>query len=260
MDFSAEMERTLQVLDYAILVISGADGVQGHTLTLWRLLDMYEIPVFLFVNKMDQRGTDKEKLLEELKTSLSDSCIEFEDSKTDTFYEQLAMCDEKILDKYLEKGHINNSQIAKLIKERKVFPCFFGSALRLEGVDTFLDNIVKYSQVPSYPKEFGAKIFKIARDEQGNRLTYMKVTGGVLKVRDALSNGIWEEKVNQIRIYSGDKFQVVDEIEAGSVCAVTGLSQTRPGESLGIEEISKAPLLEPVLTYQILLPEDCDPR
>lgn len=259
-DFSAEMERTLQVLDYAILVISGADGVQGHTLTLWRLLDMYEIPVFLFVNKMDQRGTDKEKLLEELKTSLSDSCIEFEDSKTDTFYEQLAMCDEKILDKYLEKGHINNSQIAKLIKERKVFPCFFGSALRLEGVDTFLDNIVKYSQVPSYPKEFGAKIFKIARDEQGNRLTYMKVTGGVLKVRDALSNGIWEEKVNQIRIYSGDKFQVVDEIEAGSVCAVTGLSQTRPGESLGIEEISKAPLLEPVLTYQILLPEDCDPR
>lgn len=259
-DFSAEMERTLQVLDYAILVISGADGVQGHTQTLWRLLDVYKIPVFLFVNKMDQLGADKEKLLEELKKILDDSCIEFGNNDTEDFYDQLAMCDETVMESYLETGRIDTSQIARLIKERKVFPCFFGSALKLEGVETFLTSIVKYAQIPTYPEAFGAKIFKIARDEQGNRLTYMKVTGGKLKVRDALTNGEWEEKVNQIRIYSGEKYEVVDEVEAGTVCAVTGLSQTRPGEGLGIESASRGPLLEPVLTYQIVLPKDCDPR
>lgn len=259
-DFSAEMERTLQVLDYAILVISGADGVQGHTQTLWRLLDVYKIPVFLFVNKMDQLGADKEKLLEELKKILDDSCIEFGNNDTEDFYDQLAMCDETVMESYLETGRIDTSQIARLIKERKVFPCFFGSALKLEGVETFLTSIVKYAQTPTYPEAFGAKIFKIARDEQGNRLTYMKVTGGKLKVRDALTNGEWEEKVNQIRIYSGEKYEVVDEVEAGTVCAVTGLSQTRPGEGLGIESASRGPLLEPVLTYQIVLPKDCDPR
>lgn len=259
-DFSAEMERTLQVLDYAILVISGADGVQGHTETLWRLLDVYKIPVFLFVNKMDQIGADKGKLLAELRKFLDDGCIEFRNNDTEDFYDQLAMCDETVMEAYLETGHIDSSQIAKLIKERKVFPCFFGSALKLEGVESFLTSIVKYALTPIYPEEFGAKIFKIARDEQGNRLTYMKVTGGKLKVRDALTNGEWEEKVNQIRIYSGDKYEVVDEVEAGTVCAVTGLSQTRPGEGLGIERASRGPLLEPVLTYQIVLPEDCDPR
>ncbi|MFY9295253.1 MAG: translation factor GTPase family protein [Caldicoprobacterales bacterium] len=259
-DFSAEMERTLQVLDYAILVISGADGVQGHTQTLWRLLDVYKIPVFLFVNKMDQLGADKEKLLEELKKILDDSCIEFGNNDTEDFYDQLAMCDETVMESYLETGRIDTSQIARLIKERKVFPCFFGSALKLEEVETFLTSIVKYAQTPTYPEAFGAKIFKIARDEQGNRLTYMKVTGGKLKVRDALTNGEWEEKVNQIRIYSGEKYEVVDEVEAGTVCAVTGLSQTRPGEGLGIESASRGPLLEPVLTYQIVLPKDCDPR
>lgn len=259
-DFSAEMERTLQVLDYAILVISGADGVQGHTATLWRLLKMYGIPVFLFVNKMDQQGTDKEKLIGELKERLDDGCIAFGQDDTEAFYDQVAMCDESLMEAYLEMGSIETLQIAKAIKVRNVFPCFFGSALKLEGVEGFMQDIVKYAYTSSYPEAFGAKIFKIARDEQGNRLTYMKLTGGRLKVKDTLSNHHLEEKVNQIRIYSGQKFEAVNEIEAGSICAVTGLSQTRPGEGLGIERASNAPLLEPVLSYQILLPEGCDPR
>lgn len=259
-DFGAEMERTLQVLDYAILVISGADGVQGHTQTLWRLLMMYKIPVFLFVNKMDQKGTDKEKLIEELKKRLDEGCTTFGEGEGETFYDQLAMCDEALMETYLETGHIESQCITKAIKERKVFPCYFGSALKLEGIENFMEDIVKYAETPSYPEAFGAKIFKIARDEQGNRLTYMKLTGGGLKVKDALSNKDWEEKVNQIRIYSGQKFEVVSELEAGSVCAVTGLAQTWPGEGLGIEQASDAPLLEPVLAYQILLPEGCDPR
>lgn len=259
-DFSAEMERTLQVLDYAILVISGADGVQGHTRTLWRLLAMYQIPVFLFVNKMDQQGTDKEKLVEELKKSLDEGCIEFGQSESEAFYDQLAMCDEMLMETYLETGHIETLQVIKSIKERKVFPCFFGSALKLEGAEMLMQGIVKYAHVPSYPEAFGAKIFKIARDEQGNRLTYMKLTGGSLKVKDTLTNHDWEEKVNQIRIYSGQKFEAVNEVMAGGICAVTGLSQTRPGERLGIEEVSVTPLLEPVLSYQIILPEGCDPR
>lgn len=259
-DFSAEMERTLQVLDYAILVISGADGVQGHTKTLWRLLDMYQIPVFFFVNKMDQNGTDRDKLIKEIKYQLDDGCIEFGQVKTEGFYDQLAMCDEIMMEGYLETGQIETVQIKKAVMERKVFPCFFGSALKLEGVEQFRQGIVKYAMIPYYPDEFGAKIFKIARDEQGNRLTYMKITGGKLKVKDVLMNKTWKEKINQIRIYSGQKFEAVNEIEAGSICAVTGLSQTRPGEGLGIEEASEAPVLEPVLSYQIILPEGCDPR
>jgi len=259
-DFSAETERTLQVLDYAILVISGADGVQGHTRTLWRLLGMYRIPVFIFVNKMDQNRADKDKLMKEIKKQLGDGCIEFGQVHTDDFYDQLAMCDEIMMDTYLETGHIKTEQIKKAIKERKVFPCFFGSALKLEGVEQFMQGIVKYATIPQYPDEFGAKIFKITRDEQGNRLTHMKLTGGKLKVRDVLTNGIWKEKVNQIRIYSGNKFEAVSEVEAGSVFAVTGLIQTRPGEGLGIEKASSAPVLEPVLSYRIILPEGCDPR
>jgi small GTP-binding protein len=259
-DFSAEMERTLQVLDYAILVISGADGVQGHTNTLWRLLDMYQIPVFLFINKMDQNGTDKNKLMQEIKRQLNDGCIEFGQVQTDDFYDQLAMCDEIIMDAYIETGHIETWQIKKAVRERKVFPCFFGSALKLEGIEQFMQSIVKYATIPSYPDEFGAKILKITRDEQGNRLTHLKLTGGKLKVRDVLTNGGWEEKVNQIRIYSGQKFTAVNDIEAGSVFAVTGLSQTRPGEGLGIEKASNTPVLEPVLSYQVILPEGCDPR
>ena len=259
-DFSAEMERTLQVLDYAILVISGADGVQGHTGTLWRLLHIYKIPVFLFVNKMDQAGTDKDRLMNELKKHLDDGCIDFGQVGWDAFYDQLAMCDEAMMEEYLETGCVETGRIKKAVRERKVFPCYFGSALKLDGVEQFMQGIVKYAIIPQYPDEFGAKVFKISRDEQGNRLTHMKLTGGKLKVRDVLTNGIWEEKVNQIRIYSGQKYQAVNEVEAGSVFAVTGLSQTRPGEGLGIEKASSTPILEPVLSYQIILPEGCDPR
>ncbi|MDR3602370.1 MAG: TetM/TetW/TetO/TetS family tetracycline resistance ribosomal protection protein [Desulfosporosinus sp.] len=259
-DFSADMERTLQVLDYAILVISGADGVQGHTKTLWRLLHTYQIPVFLFVNKMDRKGTDKDTLMKALKKQLDDGCIEFGDVETDDFYDQLAMCEEIMLETFLETGDIETSQIKRAVAERKVFPCFFGSALKLEGVEAFMQGIVNYVMIPSYPAEFGAKLFKIARDEQGNRLTYMKLTGGRLKVKDVLTDGIWKEKVNQIRIYSGQKFEAVNEAEAGSVCAVTGLSQSRPGEGLGIEEASDTPILEPILFYEIILPEGCDPK
>lgn len=268
-DFSTEMERTLQVLDYAILVVSGADGVQGHTKTLWRLLEIYRIPVFLFVNKMDQNGTDKEKIMHDLKKQLSDGCIEFRRAVTDRtdvqagpedFYDQLAMCDETLMEAYLSAGHIELPQIRKAVSDRKVFPCFFGSALRLEGVEAFMHGIVEYAGIPSYPDEFGAKIYKIGRDEQGNRLTYMKITGGRLKVKDVLTNGVWEEKINQIRFYSGQKFETANEAEAGSVCAVTGLSRTKPGEGLGMEKASIAPVLEPVLSYQIVLPEGCDPR
>jgi ribosomal protection tetracycline resistance protein len=259
-DFSAEMERTLQVLDYAVLVISGADGVQGHSRTLWRLLELYKIPVFVFVNKMDQNGTDKARLIKEMKEQLEDGCVDFGQAETVAFYEQLAMCNEAMMEEYLEKGHIEAEHIKTAIKSRSVFPCFFGSALKLDGVEAFIKGIENYSMVPSYPEEFGARVFKITRDEQGNRLTHLKLTGGRLKVRDALTNGSWEEKVNQIRIYSGQKFEAVNEIEGGSVCAVTGLSLTRPGEGLGTEAASIVPVLEPVLFYRIILPEGCDPR
>ncbi|MFU0827379.1 MAG: Tr-type G domain-containing protein [Lachnoclostridium sp.] len=259
-DFSAEMERTLQVLDYAILVVNGADGVQGHTKTLWRLLNMYHIPVFIFVNKMDQIGTNKEELLKELKSNLNDGCIDFGQTPSIDFYDELAMCDEEMMEYFLEKGKIEVPIIKKAIRDRKVFPCYFGSALKLMGVKEFMQGLVQFTILPSYPEEFGAKIFKIARDEQGNRLTYLKITGGKLKVRDTISYGGQEEKVNQIRIYSGQKYETVNEIEAGFVCAVTGLSLTRPGQGLGIEKASAAPILEPVLSYQIILPDGCDPR
>jgi ribosomal protection tetracycline resistance protein len=255
-DFSAEMERTLQVLDYAILVISGADGVQGHTRTLWNLLAKYQIPVFLFVNKMDQNGTDKVKVIEELRRMLDDGCIDFADTQSEEFNEYIAMCDEMLLERYMENGSIALEEIRKMIRSRKVFPCFFGAALKLEGVEALMDGINQFTINPTYPSEFGAKVYKIARDEQGNRLTYMKVTGGNLKVKDVLTR--MEEKVNQIRIYSGVKFETVNEVEAGTVCAVTGLTATHPGEGLGMEKASMTPILSPVLTYQILLPEGCD--
>lgn len=259
-DFSAEMERALRVLDYGILVISGADGVQGHTKTLWRLLELYQVPIFLFINKMDQNGIDKDQILKEMRKQLDDRCIEFGQDETAEFYDQLAMCDEKMMEAYLEEENIELSKIKRAIKERVVFPCFFGSALKLEGIEEFMKGIVKYASIPSYPKEFGAKVFKIARDQQGNRLTFMKLTGGSLKVKDVINNGVWQEKVNQIRIYSGEKFEAVNEIKAGSVCAVIGLSKTKPGEGLGIEENIEGAILEPVLSYQIILPPDCAPR
>jgi small GTP-binding protein len=261
-DFSAEMERTLQVLDYAILVISGADGIQGHTQTLWRLLSMYQIPVFIFINKMDQGGTDKEKLMKELKRRLNDGCIDFEENNMDILYDQIAMCDEKVMENFIETDEIKNIDISKLIKSRKVFPCYFGSALKLDGVKEFINGIVKYTEKPFYQEEFGAKVFKISRDDQGNRLTFMKITGGNLKVKTAFTNKHTdiEEKINQIRFYSGGKFELVNETEAGSICVVTGLTKTYPGEGLGIETDSSKPLLMPVLSYRIILPEGCDPR
>jgi small GTP-binding protein len=259
-DFSAEMERTLQVLDYAILVVSGADGVQGHTKTLWRLLDTYQIPTFLFINKMDQQGIEKSKVFMTLKNQLDEGCIDFTSPKSEEFYDQIALCDEALLEEYLETGEVAVENIKKAIQEGKVFPCFFGSALRLEGIETFMQGIIQYTHQPFYPTEFGAKVFKITRDGQGNRLTHMKITGGSIKVKDLVSNGEWEGKVNQIRLYSGEKYEAVGEVGAGSICAVTGLTQTKIGEGLGIEQTSYPSLLEPVLSYQIRLPEDYDPR
>lgn len=267
-DFSAEMERTLQVLDYGILVINGADGVQGHTMTLWRLLARYGIPTFLFVNKMDQEGTDRAVLLAELKKRLDDNCIDFDETQNqEEFMENLSMCDETLLEKYLEQGELDREDITDLICTRKVFPCYFGSALKLEGVEEFIKGVEKYTASPAYNVDFGAKVYKIARDEQGNRLTYMKITGGSLKVKSLLTNRsprysaeeeIWEEKADQIRIYSGAKYEMIKEAEAGTVCAVTGLTKTYPGQGLGGEEESELPVLEPVLNYQIQLPLDCD--
>lgn len=265
-DFSAEMERTLQVLDYAILVISGADGVQGHTETLWKLLERYHIPIFLFINKMDQNGTDEAALMNELKKRLDENCVDFSQTDTDELNESIAMCSEALLEQYLESGKIEDAQIRNLIRKRNLFPCYFGSALKVTGVDEFMRGIMNYTEVATESEEakFGAKVYKISRDDQGNRLTYIKVTSGCLKVKDLLSGRDrrkekdWEEKINQIRIYSGAKFETVNQAERGMICAVTGLSQTYPGEGLGIERDSDIPILEPVLTYQIQLPEDCE--
>lgn len=282
-DFSAEMERTLQVLDYAILVINGMDGVQSHTMTLWRLLERYQIPTFLFVNKMDQQGTDHDALLNDLKQHLHENCVDFGRTQ-DTDYgmyeltpeqlENIAVCEEDLLETYLETDIVEDRDIVRLIVQRKIFPCYFGSALKEKGVKDFWNGAQKYTAEPKRPTEFGAKVFKIARDEQGNRLTYMKITGGSLKVKTLLSsnsNGqslpgrkaeeaAWEEKADQIRLYSGAKYELTSEAEAGTVCAVTGLTRTYPGEGLGIEQESELPILEPVLNYQIILPDDCDPH
>lgn len=260
-DFSAEMERTLQVLDYAILVISGADGVQGHTTTLWRLLKRYQIPVFVFVNKMDQEGTNREVILEELKKRLGDGCVDFSRLSAmgqgdEEWFEELAVCQEELLEEYLETGLIKMGSVVEAIKARKVFPCYFGSALHAEGVEELLEGLREYTKSRAYPPGFGAKVYKIARDEQGNRLTYLKVTGGILKVKDILPD--IEEKVNQIRIYSGSKYETVQEVAAGGVCAAAGLNNTYPGQGIGGEEGLDMFILEPVLTYQVQLPPECD--
>lgn len=254
-DFSAEMERTLQVLDAAVLVIGASDGVQGHTVTLWKLLKRYQVPVFLFVNKMDQQGTDQDVLMRELCDRLGGGLTNFSEENKNTLLEELAMCDEELLNCFLEKGDISEELIRKAIAQRKVFPCFFGSALKLFGVRELMEGIVRYMPISGYPKEFGARVFKITRDNQGNRLTHMKITGGCLKARDALKT----EKVNQIRIYSGEKFDAVNEACAGQVCAVTGLLHTFPGQGFGLEKTVDRHMLEPVLSYCIYLPEGCDP-
>lgn len=273
-DFSAEMERVLQVLDCAVLVVSGADGVQGHTQTLWKLLKRYHIPTFLFVNKMDQEGTDGEKLLKELRKRFGENVVPFVDIMTESdcpggkvylhtkesaveeVLEELAVCEDDMMEEYLEDGRISLDKVQKAVADRQVFPCYFGSALHSQGVEELLDGLDLYIKDKTYPAEFGAKVYKIARDNQGNRLTYLKVTGGRLKVKDVVEG--LNEKINQIRIYSGEKFEAVQEVEAGRVCAVTGLENTRPGQGIGAEEESDLPVLEPVLTYKILLPDDCD--
>lgn len=268
-DFSAEMERTLQVLDYAILVINGADGVQSHTMTLWKLLKYYEIPTFLFINKMDQDGTDHDALLTELQNRLDERCVDFSAAvEPELFFDQLAMCEEELMEEFLEHGFLAQDSIGTSVARRRVFPCYFGSALKVEGVKELLEGICRYSIMPEYPDTFAARVYKITRDPQGARLTHMKITGGSLRVKALLTNQkpdgsvpeeqVWQEKADQIRIYSGSQFQTVDAVDAGTVCAVTGLDQTRCGEGLGTEFSSELPILEPVLTYQIQLPEGCD--
>lgn len=257
-DFSAEMERTLQVLDYAVLVISGADGVQGHTETLWKLLKLYDIPTFIFINKMDQQGTDQTALLSELKERLDEGCIAFGKEESTETLEELAMTDEKVLDYFMEHESIRKEEICRLIQERRVFPCYFGSALKLEGVQELLYGFERYMEPYTGTEEFGAKVFKISRDDKGERLTFLKVTGGKLVVKMPVNLVDKEEKVNQIRIYSGAKYETVNEVEAGGVCAVTGLLSSYIGQGFGVEKGTAAPFLEPVLTYQMILPDGAD--
>ena len=260
-DFSAEMERTLSVLDYAVLVISGSDGVQSHTRTLWRLLARYEVPTFLFINKMDLAGTDKSALMERLTQTLSAECVDFS-APPQGRDEALALCDEAALESLLERGSIDDSLISEMIKSRKVFPCFFGSALKMDGVEDFLSALARFTVAPEYPSEFGAKVFKISRDAQGGRLTWLKVTGGALRVKAPLSyraqNQDYQEKADQLRLYSGIKFRTLEKAGAGSVVAVTGLSHSYVGLGLGTEAEASAPLLQPVLTYQLVLPDGAD--
>ena len=261
-DFSAEMERTLQVLDCAVLVISGTDGVQGHTRTLWDLLERYQVPTFLFINKMDLAGTDRAALLAHLKNKLSGGCVDFGDP--DILWEEAAVCDEAALEQYLEMGELPEDMISRLIGERKLFPCYFGSALKVEGVDELLAGVERYAPQPDYPAEFGAKVFKITRDAQGARLTHMKITGGALHTKELLTgregDTVWQEKADQLRLYSGAKFHPVDTAEAGAVVAVTGLSRTFPGQGLGIEPDWSGAVLQPVLTYRVELTDGTDPH
>ena len=262
-DFSSEMERTLQVLDYAVLVISGTDGVQSHTRTLWQLLKRYNVPTFLFVNKMDLDGADRAALLASLQGGLSAACVDFSTEDGD-FLENVAMCSEETLAAYLETGRVETAEIRALIAARKLFPCWFGSALKLDGVEAFLRGMARYAPVPQYPEEFGAKVYKIGHDAQGARLTYLKVTGGALPVKSVLSggagDGAWSEKADQLRIYSGGKYRLAETVPAGGVCAVTGLTKTYPGEGLGAEPDTPAPVLDSFLTYQVILPADCEPH
>lgn len=251
-DFSAEMERTLSVLDYAILVISVADGVSGHVQTLWRLLKQYNVPVFLFINKMDQQGADREGTLSQLQKRLDGRCVDFSDSEN--FDERLAETDEELLEHFFETGSITMEQIRAQIKARKLFPCYFGSALKMQGVSEFLEGFETYTVLNKYGEDFGARVFKIARDAQGKRMTYLKVTGGVLKAKQVIG----EEKVDQIRLYSGASFTPIAEATSGTVCAVTGLNDTFAGQGLGCEMQAQTPILEPVLTYCVSFPPEID--
>ena len=271
-DFAAEMERTLQVLDYAVLVISAADGVQSHTETLWELLGRYQVPVFLFVNKMDQPGTDRNRLAEQLSQRLDAGCIPMDQPLDDAAWDALAMCSEQAMEEYLEKGDVEKETIRKMTADRTLFPVCFGSALKLQGTDTLVRLLADYTMEPVRPEEFGARVFKISRDDQGKRLTWMKITGGSLKVRSTIGSSEKEpagedgqdavkadpEKVDQIRVYSGAKYEAVQEAAAGDVCAVTGLTATCAGQGLGTQRTAWQPYLEPVLTYRITLPILCN--
>ena len=260
-DFSAETERTLRVLDCAVLVVSGTDGVQAHTRTLWRLLERYGVPVLLFVNKMDLAGADRTAVLEELRQRLGAGCVDF-GAAPEQVAEEAAVCGEAALEEFLETGAVTDGTLRQLVGERALFPCFFGSALKLEGVKALLEGLERYAPAPAYPAEFGARVYKISRDGQGARLTHLKVTGGTLRVKDLLRGpgGAWEEKADQLRIYSGAKFKTVEEAPAGTVVAVTGLSRSLPGEGLGFEGQWTGPVLSPVLTYQVQLAEGTDPH
>ena len=254
-DFSAEMERTLQVLDFALLLVSGTDGVQSHTRTLWQLLRRYRIPTFLFVNKMDLPGKGKDGIMEELRRELSEGCVAF-DEGTSALYEELALFDEGLMEQVLETGKLEDAQIAELIASRRVFPCFFGAALRMEGVDELLSALQRYTKEPKYPEAFSAQVYKIARSEKDERLTFLKVTGGTLVVKQVLRGEDWEEKADQLRLYSGSKFTLLQAAPAGTICAVTGLNQTQAGEHLGSGKGAAAPVLEPVLEYRMHVDTD----
>ena len=260
-DFSTETERTLQVLDYAVLVISGTDGVQSHTETLWRLLRRYRIPTFVFVNKMDLPGPGREALLTQLNRRLGDGFVDFGAEQADRD-EALALCDERLMETMLDRGSLTDTDLIPAIARRHVFPCWFGSALKLQGVDALVEGLDRYTRPAPALEAFGAKVFKVSQDEQGNRLTWLRVTGGVLKVKAQLTGEAdgepWAEKANQLRLYSGAKFTLAERIGPGQVCAVTGLTKARPGEGLGAERDSDLPVLEPVLSYQVLLPEGAD--
>ena len=260
-DFSTETERTLQVLDYAVLVISGTDGVQSHTETLWRLLRRYRIPTFVFVNKMDLPGSGREALLTQLNRRLGDGFVDFGAEQVDRD-EALALCDERLMEAMLDRGSLTDTDLIPAIARRHVFPCWFGSALKLQGVDALVEGLDRYTRPAPALEAFGAKVFKVSQDEQGNRLTWLRVTGGALKVKAQLTGEVdgepWAEKANQLRLYSGAKFTLAECIGPGQVCAVTGLTKARPGEGLGAERDSDLPVLEPVLSYQVLLPEGAD--
>lgn len=259
-DFSAEMERTLSVLDYAILVISGVDGVQAHTRTLWRLLELYRVPTFLFVTKMDFGRRDRDCLMESLRHELGEGCVDFTPAARDRRMEQLATCREDALEAYLDTGMVPEELVRQLVRQRQVFPCWFGSGLKLEGIDEFLEGLARYVEPPAYPAAFSARVFKISHDAQGKRLTHLKVTGGTLRVRDAISYGGRQEKAAQLRIYTGGRFRPVDQVPAGGICAVQGLTATWGGQGLGEREEAVRPVLEPVMRYRMALPPDCDSR
>ncbi len=267
-DFAAEMECTLSILDYAILVISGADGIQGHTMTLWKLLCEYNIPTFIFINKMDQINSDKAAVYEQIRSRFGTGCVDFTadaDNNViidDTLAENIAVCDEGLLGEYIDGRAVTPEDVSRLVRERRLFPCYFGSALKLEGISELMQGIDRYTRPAVLSGEFGARVFKITRDEQGNRLTHMKITGKSLKVKDVISGvtdgSAWQEKVNQIRIYQGAKYDTVSEAEGGMICTVTGLSQTYPGQGLGADKNMHTSLLQPVLSYSLILPDGTD--